>query len=271
MIRVEWIRQIRRARTWGCLAALAAVPIIFTTAAYLDPPRNRRNVNVFTLLTASGLNVGVVALFFMSTFFLIVVVAAFGGESVSGEATWGTLRYLLVRPVSRTRLLLSKIFVAYVLTIIAVIIILVAGVGAGTVAFGWHDALIINRDLFFPFPETVPAMEMLGRLLFSGGYVALMMLTVVCVGVLLSTMTDSTAAAVVGTVVAVVTSNVLSQIPGLASIKPFLFTRYWDEWRNLYSTTPLDDMWKGVASTLIWSALLTLIAIWRFQRKDILS
>lgn len=271
MIRVEWIRQMRRVRTWGCLGALAAVPIIFTTAAYFDPPRDRRNVNVFTLLTASGLNVGVVALFFMSTFFLIVVVAAFGGESVSGEATWGTLRYLLVRPVSRARLILSKILVAYVLTVIAVLVILVAGVGAGTIAFGWHDALIINRDLFFPFPETIPALEMTGRLLFSAGYVALMMLTVVCIGVFLSTLTDSTAAAVVGTVVAVVTSNVLTALPGLATIKPFLFTRYWDEWRNLYATTALDDMWKGVASTLAWSALVTAFAIWRFQRKDILS
>jgi ABC-2 type transport system permease protein len=271
VIRVEWVRQVRRARTWGCLAALAAVPIIFTTAAYFDPPKDRRNVNVFTLLTASGLNVGVVALFFMSTFFLIVVVAAFGGESVSGEATWGTLRYLLVRPVSRARLILSKIFVAYVLTIVAVLVILLAGVGAGTIAFGWHDALIINRDLFFPFPQTIPALEMTGRLLFSGGYVALMMLTVVCIGVFLSTVTDSTAAAVVGTVVAVVTSNVLSALPGLATIKPFLFTRYWDEWRNLYATTSIGDMWKGVASTLIWSVLVTAFAIWRFQRKDILS
>jgi ABC-2 type transport system permease protein len=115
-------------------------------------------------------------------------------------------------------------------------------------------------------------MEMLGRLLFGGGYVALMMLTVVCIGVFLSTLTDSTAAAVVGTVVAVVTSQVLSALPsGLERVKPFLFTRYWDEWRNLYQTTPLDDMWKGLASTLAWSLAITALALWRFQRKDILS
>ena len=104
MIRVEWIRQVRRIRTWACLAGLAAVPIILSIALYVDPPRERRELNVFTLVTASGLNVGIVALFFMSQFFLVGVIAAFAGESVSGEATWGTLRYLLVRPVSRTRL-----------------------------------------------------------------------------------------------------------------------------------------------------------------------
>lgn len=271
MIRVEWIRQVRRIRTWACFAGLAAVPIIFTVAAYVDPPRQRRELNVFTLLTASGLNVAIVALFFMSQFFLVVVVAAFGGESVSGEATWGTLRYLLVRPVSRTRLILAKMAVAYVLTIIAVLVILTAGLAAGTLAFGWHDALIIDRSFVFPFPVTIPAGEMLGRLLFGGGYVALTMLVVVCIGVFLSTLTDSTAAAVVGTVVTVVTSQVLGAVPGLVSIKPFLPTRYWDEWRNLYATESLQDMWKGVASTLIWSTVITLLALWRFQRKDILS
>jgi len=271
MIRVEWIRQVRRARTWACLGALAAIPIIFTIAAYIDPPRERFELNVFTLLTTSGLNVALVALFFMSQFFLVVVVAAFGGESVSGEATWGTLRYLLVRPVSRTRLVLSKILVAYVLTIIAVLVIITAGLVAGTIAFGWKDPLIIDRSLSFPIPVTIPAMEMVGRLLFGGAYVAMTMLTIVCIGVLLSTLTDSTAGAVVGTVVAFVTSNVLSALPGLRGIKPFLFTRYWDEWRNLYQSTPVGDMWKGLYSTLIWSTVIVVITVWRFQRKDILS
>jgi ABC-2 type transport system permease protein len=271
VIRVEWIRQVRRIRTWACLAGLAAVPILFTIAAYIDPPRERRELNIFTLLTASGLNVGIVSLFFMSQFFLVVVVAAFGGESVSGEATWGTLRYLLVRPVSRTRLILSKILVAYVLTIIATLVIIAAGLGAGTIAFGWHDALIIDRGFIFPVPITIPAGEMLGRLMFGGGYVALTMLVVVCLGVFLSTLTDSTAAAVVGTVVTVVTSQVLGAVPGLRAIKPMLPTRYWDEWRNLYSTSSLEDMWKGATSAVVWSVVITLIALLRFRRKDILS
>src|SRR4051794_1153761 len=272
MIRVEWIRQVRRIRTWACLAGLAAVPIILSIALYVDPPRERRELNVFTLVTASGLNVGIVALFFMSQFFLVVVIAAFAGESVSGEATWGTLRYLLVRPVSRTRLVLSKMLVAYVLTLMAVTVIIAAGLGAGTIAFGWHDAKIIDRTSFIvPIPIDIPRWEMFGRLLFGGGYVALTMLVVVCIGMLLSTLTDSTAAAVVGTVVAVVTSQVLTAVPGLDSVKPLLPTRYWDEWRALYTTDALGSMWKGLWSALAWSVLITLLALWRFHRKDILS
>jgi len=110
---------------------------------------------------------------------------------------------------------------------------------------------------------------MLGRLLFSGGYVALMISR--CVPrVLLSDVDDSTAGAVVGTVVAVVTSNVLSQLPGLATIKPFLFTRYWDEWATC--TRPRHSTTCGRASRR--RCLVDArddLTIWRFQRKDVLS
>ncbi len=66
----------------------------------------------------------------------------------------------------------------------------------------------------------------------GGAYVAMTMLTVVCIGVFLSTLTDSTAAlrgrhGGLG--------GHLERVgcpPGLTSVKPFLPTRYWDEWHN---------------------------------------
>ena len=131
----EWVRQMRRLRTWTCIAALAALPVVFSVSLYIDPPRCFREVNLFA--TRSGLNAAVAALRFMSQFFLVVVVAALAGETVSGEATWGTLRYLLVRPVSRFRLILSKIFVAYVLTLLAVLAIVGTALIANDRA-GWQ-------------------------------------------------------------------------------------------------------------------------------------
>jgi ABC-2 type transport system permease protein len=272
MIRVEWIRQVRRMRTWACIAALAAVPVIVAVSSYLNPPRSRRfEINLFTVLTSSGINVGLISLVIMSQFFLVVVVAAFAGESVSGEATWGTLRYLLVRPVTRARLVLAKLTVAYVLTLIAIVAIVGAGLVAGTIAFGWHDATAIQQTRFFPLPVSVPAGEAMLRLLLASGYVALTMLAVVAIGIFLSTMTDSTAAAVVSTVVAVVASRVLTAVPSLGSIKPLLPTRYWDEWNNLFTGNAAHDMWKGVASAIVFTVLFTVIALWRFEKKDILS
>ena len=41
--------------------------------------------------------------------FLPIAVAVIAGDAVAGEAQAGTLRYLLVRPVGRTRLLVAKL------------------------------------------------------------------------------------------------------------------------------------------------------------------
>jgi len=71
--------------------------------------------------------------------------------------------------------------------------------------------------------------------------------------------------------VVVVASQVLTAVPSLSSIKPYLPTRYWDEWRNLFTGDTTQDMWKGVASALVFTAVFTAIALWRFRRKDILS
>src|SRR4051794_807972 len=204
MIRVEWIRQTRRIRTWACLALLAAVPIIITVSSYLDPPRERRfDLNLFTVLTSSGINVGVISLVVMGQFFLVVVIAAFAGESVAGEATWGTLRYLLIRPVGRPKLIVAKIAIAALLALASTVLITLVSLLIGSLFFGWRDALLVGQSRILPL-ELLDPWEGVGRLVVASGYVWICMLFVVAVGMFLSTLTDSTAAAVVGTIVIVV-------------------------------------------------------------------
>ena len=48
----------------------------------------------------------------MSAFLLVIIVALFGGDAIAGEASWGNLRFLLMRPIGRGRLLVAKFVVA---------------------------------------------------------------------------------------------------------------------------------------------------------------
>ena len=275
MIRVEFVRQLRRTRTWACFLSLAAVPTLIAVANRVQGEGRERQVNIFTQLTKSGINLGVVALLVMSNFFLVVVVAAFAGESVSGEAAWGTLRYLLIRPVSRFRVLFGKMFVAYVLTVLATLVVSVTGLAVGTACFGWNDPIVLRRLSIgtreFSLPVQIGAIEGLERLAIASAYVALFLLVVVAVGMLLSTLTDSTAAAVVGTIVVIVSSAVLENVPSLRFMKPVLPTHFWGDWTSLFTGGATSGMWLGVLSTLIYTALFSTIAMVRFQRKDILS
>src|SRR5687767_11879495 len=184
MIRVEASRQLLRVRTWVGFAGLAALPTIVAIANRVDAGGEEESGQWFyEFATASGVNHALASLAFMSPFFLVIVVSMFGGECVAGEANWGTLRSLLTRPVSRARLLSSKLLIALVLSLGATMAVVGAGLIAGTLAFGWHDTRILTFS--------IPATEALSRLLLSGLYVWWTMTAIVAVAFFLSTLTDS--------------------------------------------------------------------------------
>ncbi len=270
MIRVEFIRQLRRARTWGHLAAIAVVPILIGIANYVEGrnPRRRAELNLYLLGTNNAVNFGIFLLLIMKDFFVVVVIASLAGENISGEASWGTLRYLLIRPVSRVRLILSKLFVSALLACVVTLLVGVIAVLVGTAFFGWKNVYLVGDQ---QFPAIVSAGEGLHRFAIGVGYVMVVSLFVVAVGIFLSTLTDSTAGAVVGTIVVVVTSGVLVQVPSLESIRPILPTNYWGQYNGIFAPSMTTDLWKGVVSSAVWTTLFSLAALLRFQRKDILS
>jgi ABC-2 type transport system permease protein len=270
MLRVEFIRQVKRRRTWGMIAAITVVPVLVAIANKTQGGRAELRRNLFSIGTNNGLNFATFTLLLMSNFFLVVVVAAFAGESVSGEATWGTLRYLLVRPVRRPKLIAAKLAIAALLAAASTALVTISALLIGTAFFGWGDALLIGRSRLVPL-ELIEPWSAVGRLALASGYVTICLLFVVAVGMFLSTLTDSTAGAVVGTIVVVVTCSVLLNVPSLVGIRPIIPTNYWAEWNFLFYARGGVELWKGVLSSAVYTSLFSGLAIARFQRKDILS
>ena len=71
----------------------------------------------------------------MLPLFLPIAVAVVAGDSVAGEAQAGTLRYLLARPVGRTRLLVAKLVAVLTFVLVTVVIVAVVGYVVGTTLF----------------------------------------------------------------------------------------------------------------------------------------
>ena len=65
---------------------------------------------------ANGALFPAAALAMVLPLFLPVAVAVVAGDSIAGEASTGVLRYLLIRPVSRSRLLVAKLLAVVVLS-----------------------------------------------------------------------------------------------------------------------------------------------------------
>jgi ABC-2 type transport system permease protein len=269
MIRVELSKQLRRPRTWVTLLVVAALPVIITIAFKVGGGPGRHGgageVDLFTVATKSGINMPLAALTGMQGFLLVIVVALFAGETLSGEAAWGSLRYLLVRPVTRSRLLSAKLLVAVVLSVLAVLAVPVFGLASGVAAFGWHPVVT-------PEFSVIGQGVAIGRLAVSTGYVIWGMASVIAFALFLSTLTSSPFGAVFGAVGFAVVSEILDAIPAFGSVRYGLPTHYWQAWNGLFAYPVTSaDMVRGVLVQLPYTAVFLLAAYVHFNRKDVLS
>ena len=87
-------------------------------------------------MLANGSLFAVAALAIVLPLFLPVAVAVVAGDSIAGEAQAGTLRYLLVRPVGRTRLLVAKLVAMLVFVAGGRGLVAVVGFGVGRLLLG---------------------------------------------------------------------------------------------------------------------------------------
>src|SRR3569623_3707583 len=127
----------RRRRNQAILAVLAVTPSIIAVAIKLTAPVNdgRDGPPFLFSITANGIFVALTALTVVLPLFMPLAVAVVSGESVAGEASLGTLRYLLVVPVSRTRLLAVKYAGALAYCLAAAFVVAAVGPLMGALLF----------------------------------------------------------------------------------------------------------------------------------------
>lgn len=280
LLKTELVKQIRRPRTWVALGFVSVVPIIVTIALKANPPSFEGGGDVeerfFFLSTQTGLIVPMASLLLMSRFFLVVVLCLFAGDAVASEASWGNLRFLLVRPVGRGRLLAAKLASAALFGLLATALVVVAGTIAGVIAFGWHpldfEAAAGGFAGFVPDGLTQSPARLVYHLALATVVVTWGLSAILAFGFMLSTMTDSPAGAVFGAVGLYVVSTILDQIRSVGRIRYGLPTHYLDAWTSLFSENRwTDDMWRAVLLPIPYVVVLCGIAWWWFRRKDITS
>jgi len=269
LFRTEMVKQWRRPRTYVALGLLVLIPLIFTIALKSNPPSPRpagaEDAYAY-LATKTGLFLGVAALFFLSRFLLVVVVAVFAGDAIASEANWGNLRAMLVRPIARPRLLAVKLASAALLASTAAVLVPVTGLVLGGIAFGWHPL-----QVFAAPSQSVE--HILVSLALATAFVLWSLTPVIAFGFMASTMTDTPAGAIFSAVAVYIVSQVLDSISAIGRIRSVLPTHYYDAWTTMFvrGSGPTSDMARGALLVIPYTIVFLGVAWWWFGRKDILS
>lgn len=255
-----------RRRTWALLLALAAIPVLIAVAVKVSsavPPG--RGPAFLDRITQNGLFVAFTAILVSVPLFMPLAVGVVAGDTIAGEANLGTLRYLLVAPAGRVRLLLVKYAGALAFCIAAPLAVGLAGAAIGAALFPVGPVTLLSGGVVQPGEAAL-------RIVLIAAYLAVSLAGLSAIGLFLSTMTVVPVGAMAATVVVSVVSQVLDQLPQLEWLHPWLFSHYWLGFGDMLRQPVVWDSFLDNALLQAgYVAVFGALAYGRFVTKDILS
>ncbi|WP_280724503.1 ABC transporter permease [Kitasatospora sp. MAA4] len=266
LFRSEITLTFRRTRTIALLGLLAALPVLLGVVVKIETGDMHGGANgpaFIAQVTQNGLFLVFAALAVALPVFLPMTVGVVAGDSIAGEAATGTLRYLLVAPAGRTRLLAAKFLAAMVFCWAATLAVALSALATGAALFPMGSMTLLSGD-------TVGLGGALLRAVLIAGVVALSLAGLVAIGLFVSTLTGSGIAAMATTVGLVILVQILDSFPQLHAIQPWLFTHQWLTFGDLLRA-PM--YWTGILQNLGLQALYLAVfgsAAWaRFTSRDV--
>ncbi|MEU9761001.1 ABC transporter permease [Streptomyces sp. NPDC047985] len=273
LLRSELTITFFRWRTLALLGVLAAVPVLIGIAVRIEtghgsspgPGDGAAGPAFLSQVTNNGLFLVFAALAVTLPVFLPMAVGVVAGDSIAGEAGAGTLRYLLVAPAGRTRLLLTKYASVLAFCLVATLVVALSALATGALLFPVGDVTTISGTRVG-----------FGEGLLRAGLIALAvaasLIGFAALGVFVSTLTSSGIAAMATTVGLLITVQIVDTIPQLSGIHPYLFPHYWMSYADLLRAPVYwDELVKNLGLQGLYAVVFGSAAWARFTAKDITS
>jgi ABC-2 type transport system permease protein len=226
-----WLRFFRselrivfgRRRNQALLAVVAVFPVVIGIALRAaDRPGQTGGPSVAFInqLAGNGFFLAVIALTLLLTLVLPLAMAVIAGDSVAGEAGYGTLRALLIIPAGRARLLTVKYAAIVTFGLVATLLVTGVALATGAVLFPLGPVTLLSGS-------TVPLASGILRLLLVALYVTAALAALGAIGLALSTLTEHPVGAIAALAVLTVASEVADSLPQLGAVHPYLPTHWW--------------------------------------------
>jgi ABC-type transport system involved in multi-copper enzyme maturation permease subunit len=273
----QWLRLLaselrlifRRWRNLALLAVLVILPVVLGIGLKVAGPNGGGGggpeATFFAQLAGNGVFLAFIALSILLTLVLPLVIAVVSGDSLAGEASAGTLRYLLTVPAGRTRLLAVKYTAVVIFSLAACLLVTVVSLIMGVILFPVGPVTLLSGT-------TVSLGVGLLHLFYVTLYVAAAMAALGAIGLAISSFTEHPIGAIAAVLVLAVASEVADQVAQFAVIHPYLPTHFWLSFDSLLRT-PIDtsSLLHGLLSFAVYIAIFCSIAWARFASADVTS
>lgn len=288
LLGIELFKIFKRPRTFISFAAVAALVGIIQFGLKMDGDAYiefmLRDVSVSLDVEGNVLN-GYLICFIILQLLLIhvpLLITIVSGDLISGEANMGTLRLLLTKPVSRTKVILAKFGAAAIYTLMLLVWMALLALVLSLFIFGTGDMLNLKSEYIVQLKSA----DILWRYYAAFGFAAIAMLTVAALGFLLSIFAENSIGPIVATMSVIIVFTILStlDIPIFNVIKPYLFTTHMIGWKGFFdvkvnasneaiigSVQNLGSVLKAAAILVVHIIGFLVASIVIFRKKDILS
>lgn len=199
-----------------------------------------------------------------------LLVALVTGDMLSGEAAMGTLRFLLVRPVSRTTIILSKFMAGSFYTLLLLIWLGLLALGVGLLVFGPGDLIVLKTDQLIILQDG----DVLWRFMAALGMAFLALTLIGTLSLMLSAFSDNSIGPIISTMALIILFTIIGtlEVPLFDLIKPYLFTTHMSAWRSFFED-PLP--WSQIRYSILFMLghIVTFMGVllYYYNRKDIQS
>jgi ABC-2 type transport system permease protein len=271
----EMVKTFLKKRTYLGFAVILFIVPIYVVAMKLEGGNflsvATRSLQLDFVLTGNPFNGWFVAHLLMNSLWvqIPVLISFVAGDELAGEATAGTYRLILIRPVSRTRIFIAKYITTVMYTVLFVFFLGLLSAGLAVALLGSGDLMILGREIL-----VLPQSEVLWRFVLAYCFASWGMITVASIALLFSSFVENAIGPIVGTMGVVIVFTLITVLPVdlFSTIREYLFTYHMNIWQKAFAD-PIP--WREILESAAYlgaNSLAAMLAAWIiFTKKDILS
>lgn len=276
LVKIELLKIFKKWRTYiGFIAIGVLVPLLHL-AMYLEGQHSldfiTRGLRDSFVLVGNLLNGYWISYIILNalTVHIPFLVALVAGDLLAGEATAGTYRVLITRPVSRMQVVAAKFISGIIYTSSLVLWLAIMSMVIGLIVFGAGELIVMSPDAIIIFEKS----DIIWRFILAYGFASLSMSVVCSLAILFSSLVENAIGPIVATMAIIIIFIILSafDVEILRDIRPYLFTNYILQWREFfYQPINLEKITKAILILSGHIAIFFTATSIIFKRKDILS